>query len=108
MLKKSIRGISNLVVYTRAFSAFTDALKEQHGRELVDWERMVREWEQAMARDDLGKECPYDLPSSVITLAKIKKALADEEHKREKKGENAEGTSMSTMLSEALDIEENQ
>ncbi|ESK82674.1 hypothetical protein Moror_11174 [Moniliophthora roreri MCA 2997] len=108
LLKKLIRGISNLVVYTRAFLAFMDALKEQHSRELVDWERMVHEWEQAMARGDSGKECPYDLPSSIITLAKVKKVLTDEEHEREKKGENAEGTSTSAMLSEALDIEENQ
>uniref|UniRef100_A0A0W0FPX6 CxC2-like cysteine cluster KDZ transposase-associated domain-containing protein n=1 Tax=Moniliophthora roreri TaxID=221103 RepID=A0A0W0FPX6_MONRR len=107
LLKKLIRGISNLVVYMRAFSVFMDALKEQHGRELVDWERMVHEWEQVMARGDSGKECPYDLPSSIITLAKVKKVLADEEHEREKKEENAEGTSTSAMLSEALDIKEN-
>ncbi|EEB94342.1 hypothetical protein MPER_06857, partial [Moniliophthora perniciosa FA553] len=64
LMKKLVKGISNLVVYSH-------------------WERQVIEWEQK-----LRKDCPYEMPASSITMAKVKKALADEEQRREKRGEN--------------------
>ncbi|KAK7030436.1 hypothetical protein VNI00_014007 [Paramarasmius palmivorus] len=112
LLKKLVKAISNLVVYNRAFTAFTEALKHNHGKELQQWERQVKEWELG-----LSKLCPYEMPISSITMAKVKKSLADEEHRREKAGDNhretrssdaRDASTMSALMIEMLDIEEIQ
>ncbi|KAK7022721.1 hypothetical protein VNI00_016997 [Paramarasmius palmivorus] len=104
LLKRLIKGISHLVVYSRAFSAFTEALQHFHSEELVVWEQMAIQWAK-----DPSQMCPYELPESAITLAKVKKCLADEELEREKRAKvPIEGLSLSAMVSEALEIEDNQ
>ncbi|KAK7023428.1 hypothetical protein VNI00_016734, partial [Paramarasmius palmivorus] len=115
LLKKLVKGISNLVVYSRAFTTFTEALKHQHGQNLQQWEKQVVEWEQGHS-----KNCPYEMPTSSITMAKVKKVLADEEHQCEKCGQNRTTRSQSThgpgeststlsgLMIELLDIEEVQ
>ncbi|ESK84389.1 hypothetical protein Moror_10160 [Moniliophthora roreri MCA 2997] len=103
LLKKLIRGVSNLVVYTRSFSAFTEALKDQHASDMKLWEKHVTEWEKGT-----GKDCPYDMPVSSITMAKVKRALTEEEKEQEKMHGNDSALMLSELLIEGLGIEETQ
>jgi hypothetical protein len=45
------------ILHFRAFCAFTEGLREEHGGLLTEWERQVQEWEI-----DDSLPCPYDLP----------------------------------------------
>ncbi|EEB91988.1 hypothetical protein MPER_09564 [Moniliophthora perniciosa FA553] len=75
----------------------------RYGGKIDEWEHQVLEWEK-----DRKKFCPYDRPERVITIAKVKKRLAEEDHKREIKGENAKQTTASVMIIEGLEIEDVQ
>ncbi|KAK7045518.1 hypothetical protein VNI00_007350 [Paramarasmius palmivorus] len=109
LIKKLVKAISNLVVYTRAFTAFTEALQHNHSIELQKWEKQVVEWENKRSR-----YCPYEISSSSINMAQVKKSLADEEHRREKSGENPRAdlskdtSTLTALVIEMLDVEEIQ
>ncbi|KAL0565932.1 hypothetical protein V5O48_016083 [Marasmius crinis-equi] len=102
--KKMVNGISESVVHTRCFTAFSDALKDDHSKELRLWQDQVTKWEH-------GKSslCPYDVQEPKISLSKVKKDLADEEQEREEKGLNpSSAISISGVIMEGLEIEEAQ
>ncbi|KAK1215567.1 hypothetical protein PQX77_021830 [Marasmius sp. AFHP31] len=69
------------------------------------WLEQVVRWEQGAAVD-----CPYDVPGETITLASVKKELAEEEHQREVAGENPSNSTstLSGLIIKALEIEEVQ
>ncbi|KAL0565770.1 hypothetical protein V5O48_016255 [Marasmius crinis-equi] len=112
-----VAAIPEAVVNTGAFCAFIDALKPEYESEVLKWLEMVIQWEQ-----DSCAECPYDvtepgmLASSHplfsidylpdITMAKVKKALAEEDHKREMSGGHALLSTASSIIIEGLDIED--
>ncbi|EEB92700.1 hypothetical protein MPER_08753, partial [Moniliophthora perniciosa FA553] len=100
LLKKLVKGISDLVIHERAFRALNDALAATHAKQVIGWNALVVQWEQGKS-----KECPYEMPESI---AQVKKSLADEDHSREKAGENTLGTTLSAMMVEGLEIEETQ
>ncbi|KAI3605284.1 hypothetical protein WG66_013037 [Moniliophthora roreri] len=103
LLKKLLRAISEAVIHTLAFEAFTDGLKIHHSAELALWESQVIAWEER--RDSF---CPYDLPVNTVTLSKLKLELAAEEHQKEVEGKSTSDQTISGMVIEAVDIEEAQ
>ncbi|KAK7016775.1 hypothetical protein VNI00_018828 [Paramarasmius palmivorus] len=122
LMKRLTKGITEAVIYTRAFSAFHEALMVDHAELIEQWTKQLEEWER-----DPNKPCPYNLPSSskptsqavlrfgvvimfsAITMGVLKKQLAEEELKRERtSGMSSTGMSMSAMVIEAIDIEDAQ
>ena len=57
LLRKLTLAMPEAILHHRAFCAFTEGLREEHGDELIEWERQVQEWES-----DNSQPCPYDLP----------------------------------------------
>jgi hypothetical protein len=57
LLRKLTLAMPEAILHHRAFCAFTEGLREEHGDELIEWERQVQEWES-----DNSRPCPYDLP----------------------------------------------
>ncbi|KAL0576148.1 hypothetical protein V5O48_005839 [Marasmius crinis-equi] len=100
LVKKMGKAIPEAVVNVRVFSAFTEALKVDHAADLKTWEEQVVRWEQG-----IEKFCPYEVKEPKISLAKVKKKLADDEQRREEKGERS---AMSELITEGVDIEEAQ
>lgn len=56
MLRKMALAIPQAILHRRAFHAFTEGLKSEHADQLVDWEKMVREWTV-----DHTKPNPYEV-----------------------------------------------
>ncbi|KAL0056654.1 hypothetical protein AAF712_016740 [Marasmius tenuissimus] len=98
-----VKIIPEAVVTARAFSAFTEALKEDHAEDLAAWEKLVTEWEQGQSR-----VCPYDVSEPTISMTKIRKDLAEEEHKRELAGQNTPSSTAAGTIIEGIEIEEAQ
>jgi hypothetical protein len=116
-------AIPEAVLHFRAYRAFTDGLREEHGDQLIEWERQVQEWET-----DNSRPCPYDLPeeseSSIslyllyltmrfveVTQAAVKKKLSEEEHEKAARGEGDLNTleiTASDFVIAGIDLEEQQ
>lgn len=56
MLRKMALAIPQAILHRRAFHAFTEGLRSEHAEQLVDWEKMVREWTV-----DHTKANPYEV-----------------------------------------------
>ncbi|ESK82537.1 hypothetical protein Moror_14373 [Moniliophthora roreri MCA 2997] len=69
---------------------------------ITEAKAQITEWEW-----DHTKPCPYDLPASMVTMAKVKRQLAEEDLKKEKECANPTSSTMmlSGMLIEGLEIE---
>lgn len=63
MLRKMALAIPQAILHRRAFSALTEGLREEHANQLVDWERMVREWTV-----DHSQPNPYEIPEDSKSL----------------------------------------
>ncbi|KAL0568415.1 hypothetical protein V5O48_013569 [Marasmius crinis-equi] len=100
LLRKMTKAIPQAVINARVFYAFTEALKVDHSAELSVWLQQVVNWEQG-----IDKFCPYEVREPKISLAKVKKKLADEEQQREEQGHR---TIMSFLITEGVEIEESQ
>ncbi|KAL0563357.1 hypothetical protein V5O48_018711, partial [Marasmius crinis-equi] len=100
LVKKMGRAIPEAVVNVRVFSAFSEALKVDHAADLKTWEEQVVRWEQG-----IDTFCPYEVREPEISLAKVKKKLADDEQRQEEKGERS---AMSELITEGVEIEEAQ
>ncbi|KAK7025437.1 hypothetical protein VNI00_015965 [Paramarasmius palmivorus] len=105
LMKRLVKAIAEAITYTRAFNAFHDALMMEHDDLLEQWQRMVEAWEK-----DPAKPCPYDLPTSNVTMNQVKKRLIEEELLRERQssGSIGSGKTMSAMIIEGVEIEEVQ
>ncbi|KAK1221816.1 hypothetical protein PQX77_015369 [Marasmius sp. AFHP31] len=103
LIKKIVAAMPEAVINARAYSAFTDALKEDYEKEIAEWQVLVVQWEQG-----LSNKCPYDVTEPDITVAKVKKALAEEDHQREVAGEGSAVSTASNVVIEGLDIEDSQ
>ncbi|KAK1223408.1 hypothetical protein PQX77_013717 [Marasmius sp. AFHP31] len=103
LVKKIVAAMPEAVINARAFSAFTEALKEDYEKEITEWQLLVVRWEQG-----LSDECPYNVTEPDITVAKVKKALAEEDHQREIAGEGSTVSTASSVVIEGLDIEDSQ
>ncbi|KAK1216163.1 hypothetical protein PQX77_021216 [Marasmius sp. AFHP31] len=103
LLKKMVTAIPEAVVNAGAYAAFTDALKADYESEVSKWQEMVVQWEQG-----ISEKCPYDVTEPDITIAKVKKDLAEEDHKREMAGGSASLSTASSVIIEGLDIEDSQ
>ncbi|KAL0563734.1 hypothetical protein V5O48_018330 [Marasmius crinis-equi] len=103
LLNKMVAAISEGVINTRVFSGFTDALKPDYEAEVSKWEEMVSRWEQG-----LSEECPYDVTEPDITMSKVKKDMAEEDHRREMAGKSSPLQTASSVIIEGLDIEDSQ
>ncbi|KAL0567068.1 hypothetical protein V5O48_014920 [Marasmius crinis-equi] len=103
LLNKIVTGISEAVVTAHVFTAFTDALKPEYEAEVRKWEEMVTRWEQGLSED-----CPYDVTEPDITMAKVKKDMAAEDHRREMAGKGGPLEKASSIIIEGLDIEDSQ
>ncbi|KAL0575107.1 hypothetical protein V5O48_006857 [Marasmius crinis-equi] len=100
LVKKMITAIPQAVINVRVFHVFTEALKIDHASDLNAWLEQVVDWEQGSA-----VFCPYEVREPAISLAKIKKKLAEEEQHRAEKGERAV---MSSLIMEGVDLEDVQ
>ncbi|KAL0571201.1 hypothetical protein V5O48_010766 [Marasmius crinis-equi] len=100
LLRKMTKAIPQAVINARVFYVFTEALKVDHSSDLTAWLDQVVNWEQG-----IKSFCPYEVREPDISLAKVKKKLADEELHREEQGQR---TIMSSLIMEGVDIEESQ
>ncbi|KAG7087076.1 hypothetical protein E1B28_013058 [Marasmius oreades] len=103
LLKKVVNAIPEAVINARAYSAFSEALQDDYRQHLLTWQTQVVQWENG-----LSQFCPYNVTESDITVAKVKKALAEEEHRREMAGESTSLTTANQVIIEGLDIEDTQ
>ncbi|KAG7087393.1 hypothetical protein E1B28_013364 [Marasmius oreades] len=103
LVKKLVKAIPEAVVNARAFTAFTDTLQDDHVKDLLIWQDQVVQWEQG-----LSNFCPYDMCEETLTLAQVKKELAEEEHQREVTGMNTSISTLSGLVIDRLEIEELQ
>ncbi|KAL0062253.1 hypothetical protein AAF712_010883 [Marasmius tenuissimus] len=103
LVSRLVKAIPEAIVTARAFSAFTDALKDDHVEDLAAWQKSVEEWEQGQSRF-----CPYDVSEPTISMTKIRKDLAEEEHKRELAGQNTPSSTAARMIIKGIEIEEAQ
>ncbi|KAL0056546.1 hypothetical protein AAF712_016849, partial [Marasmius tenuissimus] len=78
LLKKIVSAIPKVIIHARAFSEFTEVLKGEYQSQLTLWQEQVVKWEEGMS-----DFCPYNVTEPEITIAKIKKAMAEEDHHRE-------------------------
>ncbi|KAJ7439837.1 hypothetical protein FB451DRAFT_1344179 [Mycena latifolia] len=78
LLCKMVLYIPKAMLHNRAFQAFTEALREGHEGELLQWERDVKAWEQ-----DPEMPCPYDYPKEEeLSMEQVRLRIAEEEHAR--------------------------
>ncbi|KAG7094297.1 hypothetical protein E1B28_007898 [Marasmius oreades] len=103
LVKKLVKAIPEAVVNAHAFTAFTDALQDDHTKDLLIWQDQVVQWEQG-----LSNFCPYDMREETLTLAQVKKELTEEEHQQEVTGMNTSISTLSGLVIEGLEIEELQ
>ncbi|KAJ7807698.1 hypothetical protein B0H14DRAFT_3091221 [Mycena olivaceomarginata] len=76
---KMVLAIPEAMIHSRAFSSFTASLREGHEKDLVKWEKMVREWEM----DNEENPNPYDyVDVEAKTMADVLARIAEEEHQR--------------------------
>ncbi|KAL0562915.1 hypothetical protein V5O48_019163, partial [Marasmius crinis-equi] len=103
LLKKLVKAVSEAVVHYRAFEVLNEGIQTHHASEVAQWKDMIHAWEA-----DTSKPCPYEVATTkrYLTIAKIKKDLADEEHRREAAGINTLEVAISGMIIEGLEIEE--
>ncbi|KAF9488152.1 hypothetical protein BDN71DRAFT_1499587 [Pleurotus eryngii] len=86
------------------FCNFWNWRKTVNLAELLEWESQVRAWEL-----DQSKPCLFDLPHDDLRMADVKKAMAEEDHLREERGNGTySDTSPSAFLISGMDIEETQ
>ncbi|KAK7021774.1 hypothetical protein VNI00_017285 [Paramarasmius palmivorus] len=83
--------------------ALDEAMKVDYSKEVAIWEKAVVQWEQGKSR-----ECPYDLPECSLTLALVKKQLAEEDHARVASGRSNMESTISSMVVEGIEIEDAQ
>lgn len=57
LLRRMALAIPDAILHRRAFHSLTEGLREEHGEQLKEWDRMVREWTV-----DHSKPNPYDVP----------------------------------------------
>ncbi|KAL0057619.1 hypothetical protein AAF712_015730 [Marasmius tenuissimus] len=104
LMEKIVKAIPEAIVTARCYVAFTEALKDDHLKELLLWLDQVTKWEQGKSNF-----CPYNVEESKLGLNQVKKQLADEEHQQEVDGLNPSSTVMvSVLIIKALKIEEVQ
>ncbi|KAF8149011.1 hypothetical protein K438DRAFT_1989084 [Mycena galopus ATCC 62051] len=76
LLRKIVLAIPKAMLYSCAFSAFTDVLREGHKEELKRWDAEVQAWEQ-----DHEQPCPYDYSEDKEpTIYNVCLLIAQEEH----------------------------
>lgn len=91
-------AIPEAIIHRRAYRAFTESLRVEHGKHLSDWEKLVEEWEK-----DKTKPCPYNVPrkgdfrshpacviltqSPEISFAEVRKELSVSDHANLEKGD---------------------
>ncbi|KAL0060976.1 hypothetical protein AAF712_012207 [Marasmius tenuissimus] len=93
---KIIKAIPEAVVNARAFSAFTEALKEDHSADLSKWLEQVVRWEPGA-----NVRCPYDVPGERAG------GRGAPEGDSRRNPSNSTST-LSELIIEALEIEEIQ
>ncbi|KAK7054540.1 hypothetical protein VNI00_003738 [Paramarasmius palmivorus] len=107
LLKKLVKAISESIIHARAFTAINDILRIQFGEHVRLWEKQVEAWEQG-----LSKECPYDRPTTAISVSRVKKEMAEENARMQwEKGQNeavAVLANAAAMVIEGIEIEEAQ
>ncbi|KAK1224922.1 hypothetical protein PQX77_012162 [Marasmius sp. AFHP31] len=103
LVNRLVKVIPEAVVTARAFSAFTEALMDDHAEDLATWQKLVVDWER-----DQSNFCPYNVPEPKVSMAKIRKDLAEEEHRRELAGQNTPSSTAAGMLIEGIEIEQAQ
>ncbi|KAL0565089.1 hypothetical protein V5O48_016945 [Marasmius crinis-equi] len=96
LVKKMVKAIPLAVVNVRVYHAFTEALKVNHASELDAWLEQVVNWENGAS-----EFCPYEVREPI--WPQVKKQLAEEEQRREEKGE---WVVMSSLIMEGVDLEE--
>ncbi|KAE9385880.1 hypothetical protein BT96DRAFT_1006633 [Gymnopus androsaceus JB14] len=72
--KKMVSAIPWAIIHHRAFEAFTKGLRVNHSDFVSEWEKQVSAWE--LNPHDMSVPCPFDLPESEQTLAKLRKEYA--------------------------------
>ncbi|KIL56756.1 hypothetical protein M378DRAFT_57844, partial [Amanita muscaria Koide BX008] len=103
LLRKMSLAIPQAIIHHRAFSAFSESLRAEHGQQMNKWDDQVKKWER-----NRNEYCPYNLPDQKITLAEVKRQLSQEEHEKVAKGDlmiNSEGLSPGDFVVAALDLE---
>ncbi|KAJ8092812.1 hypothetical protein PM082_023641 [Marasmius tenuissimus] len=100
LMKGLVKALPEAVINTCVFSAFNEALKDEHASDVAVWLDQVVKWETG-----LDKFCPYKIKEPEISVAKMKKVIADEERKRAELGE---ASMKSDVILRGLEIEESQ
>ena len=111
------------VIHQRAYHSFTQGLLKDHADVVRTWEATVVAWEQHMTHP-----CPYDIIEEserysisspclamtlfiVVTMANVKKHLAEEDHKEAVRGDldfSTTNITPSSFITTGLDLEEIQ
>ncbi|KAJ8090814.1 hypothetical protein PM082_024727 [Marasmius tenuissimus] len=100
LMKNMVKVLPEAVINARVFSAFNDALKDDHANDVAEWLDQVVRWEAG-----LDKFCPYEIKEPEISVAKMKKVIAKEERRRAELGE---ASMKSNVILRGLEIEESQ
>ncbi|KAL0069538.1 hypothetical protein AAF712_003196 [Marasmius tenuissimus] len=103
LIKKMVKAIPEAVVNARAYCAFNEALREDHEKDILEWQKQVEDWETGRA-----KLCPYDVSECKLTIQQVKKDIANEDHSREISGQNSLGSTIGGLIIEGIEIEERQ
>ncbi|KAJ7812570.1 hypothetical protein B0H14DRAFT_3478739 [Mycena olivaceomarginata] len=106
LLRKMVLAIPEALIHSRAFSSFTAGLREGHEKDLIKWEKMVREWEM----DNEENLNPYNyVEVEATTMADVLARIAEEEHRRvERDGPSALTVKPGPFLIEGIEIQTTQ
>ncbi|KAJ7874256.1 hypothetical protein B0H13DRAFT_2348668 [Mycena leptocephala] len=79
LLRKLVLALPQAMMHSRVFHAFTEGLRDGHEKELQDWEKTVRAWEENPL--EFTGANPYDYPEvEGETMADVLKRVSEEEH----------------------------
>ncbi|KAJ6527224.1 hypothetical protein DFH09DRAFT_1328189 [Mycena vulgaris] len=101
LLRKMVLYIPRAMIHNRAFQAFTDSLKEKHETELVDWENLVKAWEQ-----DHGKPCRTIIRRRMLTMDQVRLRIAEEAHVRTMEHGESKTNSPGAFILAAMEIDQ--
>ncbi|KAJ7660352.1 hypothetical protein DFH06DRAFT_988965 [Mycena polygramma] len=78
LLKKMVLAIPQAMIHSRAFHAFTDALRDEHEEQLQEWETTIRAWEGNKSETN-----PYEYPDvEADSVADVVARMTAEAHAR--------------------------
>ncbi|KAK6977452.1 CxC2 domain-containing protein [Favolaschia claudopus] len=107
LLHRLVLAIPQAMMHSRAFHAFTEGLREEHGEELQEWERTIRAWE----KDPLNAASnPFEYAElTAESMADVMKRISEEDHLRvSQNGAAAMQVKPAAFLLAGMEIEQMQ